>query len=66
MEIFSSSTFTPARSESYQNLCDQHFPQLVYLLADDSPEELKKTKARQFLEATVLKRQKQWLASTKK
>ena len=56
----------PALSESYQSLCDQDFSQSVYLLGGDLPEELRKAKSRYFLEATISKRQKTSLGSTKK
>ena len=53
--------FKPALSESYQSLCDHDFSQSVYLLANDSPEELRKAKSRHFLEATNSKRQRKQL-----
>ena len=56
----------PALSESYQSLCDQDFSQSIYLLGDDLPEELRKAKSQHFLDATISKRQKTGLASSKK
>ena len=56
----------PALSESYQSLCDQDFSQSVYLLGKNLPEDLRKAKSQQFLEATILKRQKTVLGSIKK
>ena len=56
----------PALSESYQSLCDQDFSQLVYLLGNDLPEEPRKATSQHFLEATISKRQKTGLGSTKK
>ena len=56
----------PALSESYQGLCDRYFSQSVCLLGDGLHEELRKAKSRYFLEATISKRQKTGLGSTKK
>ena len=60
------SRLTPTLSESYQSLCDEDLSQSLYLLGDELPGELRKTKSRHFLEATISKRQKTGLASIKK
>ena len=56
----------PALSESYQSFCDQDFSQSTYLLGNDLPKELQRAKSQHFLEATISKRQKTGLGSTKK
>ena len=56
----------PTHSESYQSLCDQNFSQSKYILGEYLPGELRKAKSQHFLEATVFKRHKRSVSTTKK